>query len=783
MSAARSAKQHVAAEFMDRPGVTAVDVGPKVVGGSRTDVLAVRVFVAEKRDVPEAEAVPPEVDGVPTDVIQMSFTPMAVERFRRVEVGTRIDAARYPTLRGGMSIGPCRSIHLEPPDAPEPGDYVFVGTLGAVVTDDETGDHMLLTNFHVAAVTDTWSVGDTIAQPSLVDGGSCPADVVGTLERAVLAGTTAGGPGVDGAVVRVTDRETRCEIVDVGRVRGTATASLGAAVRKRGRTTELTHGTVDSIDLTVRVPYGDGLGDVVLEDQIGIDVDAARSAAFGLGGDSGSVVVDAEDRVVGLYFAGNNEQRDAAGNVVLAEGVFGIANPIAAAEAALGVHVCASSKPFKEVKEGGKDLKDLKEGGKDFKEPKEIKEPKEVKEGGKDLKDLKEGGKDFKEPKEIKELKEGGKDLKEPKEIKELKEGGKDLKEPKEIKELKEGGKDLKEPKEIKELKEGGKDLKEPKEIKELKEGGKDLKEPKEIKELKEGGKDLKEPKEIKELKEGGKDLKEPKEIFEGPKPEEVRPWPVARGAAGPQGWGTQCLDLGALAPTPLPNPWHVAGVDLVAEDPSGTAWPSSRIVSWGGLTGWEVGYRAVVTLPSAAREVTLDLVHFAEAASVQGYDAAGWLVDSARMSGPQGVVETLTLRASGRRPVAVVMIEAPNDETLLTRVCWGRRTATGKPELEKPKREKEKAEKLELEKGERESYQGPPPAAGGPIGVEERLARLESVVEHFIGRDLRPDLSAGALRHEEDLPQDDLAADLSRRAARAKQTKDTKDTEKPAER
>ena len=37
----------------------------------------------------------------------------------------------------------------------EGDNYIFVGTLGAIVTDNGTGDRMLLTNYHVAAVDDT----------------------------------------------------------------------------------------------------------------------------------------------------------------------------------------------------------------------------------------------------------------------------------------------------------------------------------------------------------------------------------------------------------------------------------------------------------------------------------------------------------------------------------------------------------------------------------------------------------------------------------------------------
>ena len=137
-----------------------------------------------------------------------------------------------------------------------------------------------------------------MAQPSRVDTGSCPADVVGTLQRAVLS------TSVDGAVSSLSGRTHSCEIVEIGAVAGTAAASIGMAVRKRGRTTGLTHGTVDSISLSVNVDYGDGIGNRILTNQIGIAPNTALNPSFGERGDSGSVVVNASRQVVGLYFAG-----------------------------------------------------------------------------------------------------------------------------------------------------------------------------------------------------------------------------------------------------------------------------------------------------------------------------------------------------------------------------------------------------------------------------------------------------------------------------------------------
>jgi hypothetical protein len=55
----------------------------------------------------------------------------------------------------------------------------------------------------------------------------------------------------------------------------------------------------------------------------------------------------------------------------------------------------------------------------------------------------------------------------------------------------------------------------------------------------------------------------------------------------------------------------------------------------------------------------------------------------------------------------------------------------------------------------------------------------------HFIGSELRPDLSAGALKYEPDLSGAEIAAlsqQLQKQAIEAKQAKDNKDIEKTME-
>jgi hypothetical protein len=319
-------------ELLSLPNVTGVFTDYKTTRGRRTERLSIVVTVREKKDVAAKDRIPEEINGIPTDVIEEEIVPMQMATGIRLEdIAPAIDTTEYATLQGGISIGPCRSVYLEPPEVETAGNYIFVGTLGCIVRDNATNQAMMLSNFHVMCINDGWSAGDTMAQPSRVDGGACPADVVGTLTRAELTSS------VDAAVATISGRPNDCSIVDIGDVQGTAAAAVDMAVRKRGRTTELTHGIVTATDYTTSVDYGDGLGTVTLTNQIRIVNDAAQSAFFGKKGDSGSVVVNDDERVVGLYFAGNST------------GTVGVANPIAAVLTALDVSMCTGGVKVKEL--------------------------------------------------------------------------------------------------------------------------------------------------------------------------------------------------------------------------------------------------------------------------------------------------------------------------------------------------------------------------------------------------------------------------------------------------
>ncbi|MFJ9713626.1 hypothetical protein [Streptomyces sp. NPDC101234] len=302
-------KQQVEQHYIDQPGVTGIDVGYKEVGGELTDQIAVRIHVARKSDdIPADLRVPEEIHGAVTDVLERVYE---LHVTSLPEKSLLADAKHYSPLQGGVSMGPSRAI----------GGSIFAGTLGAVVIDNESQARAGLTNFHVAAVDATGQAGDRMVQPSRIEHGSVPQDEFGATLRLVLS------DHVDGAVVSIDeDRQTSCDIVEIGGVRGTKTATLGMAVRKRGRTTELTRGSVDGISATVQVDYGEGLGVHTLRDQVSITAATSPDAVFSDHGDSGSAIVDEQGFVVALLFAGS--------------GANTVGNPIASVLQELNVSMC-----------------------------------------------------------------------------------------------------------------------------------------------------------------------------------------------------------------------------------------------------------------------------------------------------------------------------------------------------------------------------------------------------------------------------------------------------------
>jgi hypothetical protein len=197
--------------------------------------------------------------------------------------------------------------------------YCCGGTLGALVEDGTT--KYILSNNHVLARLGAASAGEAIIQPGLIDQAPVcyedAADTVAHLSDFVQLRFLGqqGSPmnAADAAIAEVVAGAVDPDglILDIGRIGSqTAAPQVGQAVKKSGRTTGLTRGTVGSIKVTVDVGYSDECGGAVtrvarFKNQILIN-----AQGFSAGGDSGSLIVEDADespRAVGLLFAGASD--------------------------------------------------------------------------------------------------------------------------------------------------------------------------------------------------------------------------------------------------------------------------------------------------------------------------------------------------------------------------------------------------------------------------------------------------------------------------------------------
>jgi len=295
-------------DLLRKTGVVAVGIGYKTVGGVKTSVPAIVCSVIKKLPVKNIKAmdlIPVQIENTSTDVIETGI-------IRALEDRTK----RWRPAPGGVSIG---------------HEKITAGTLGCLV--EKGGKKYILSNNHVLANMNEGAIGDAILQPGAYDGGTFPYDRIATLAEFVKINFIGGdGCGISKAITKALNFITKSiksgsrfatsraelpenrvdaaiaepldaswvldEILEIGKLLGIGEATLGLGVKKSGRTSGLTHGTIDVMNVAVQVQYGDT--------KIAYFVDQLQAGAMSEGGDSGSAVVDNENRLIGLLFAGSD---------------------------------------------------------------------------------------------------------------------------------------------------------------------------------------------------------------------------------------------------------------------------------------------------------------------------------------------------------------------------------------------------------------------------------------------------------------------------------------------
>jgi hypothetical protein len=296
-------KDRVAARMLAIPGVHAIGVGAKQVGGERTDEVAIAVFVERKRpldEIPPQERIPAEIEGVRTDVVETPVPTIHQMPAGQLFGADRVDAHERRPVRGGTACA-----------RKDDGGH---GTLGLIFT--VAGDLNVVlaaTCHHVVyrACSDTPN-HEKVGQPDGDDSSSgCCNDIIGTVRDAQCDGE------VDIALVQLKPgTKWLAEVWDVGPVRGVHDVTTTEAnppntfpVKKRGQTSALTGGFIAHTGLSGTVRNHDGSVHRNYTNAMLIlpNPDPASPGTktdFDLPGDSGAAILSARDEVVGIDFGG-----------------------------------------------------------------------------------------------------------------------------------------------------------------------------------------------------------------------------------------------------------------------------------------------------------------------------------------------------------------------------------------------------------------------------------------------------------------------------------------------
>ena len=182
------------------------------------------------------------------------------------------------------------------------------GTLGCLVhSKDNPDDIFILSAFHILSNKGLEKKGDAILQPSPVDGGKYPDDIVATLENWIPLDFTGNYLNIgDAAIARITTpSDFMFQVLSdypVQFPKAIRNPEIGMKIQKRGRTSGYTESVIKDVNFRSSLSYPsseDGISIAGFRDQV-------LCERFTDAGDSGSLILDCEGYAVGLHFAGSS---------------------------------------------------------------------------------------------------------------------------------------------------------------------------------------------------------------------------------------------------------------------------------------------------------------------------------------------------------------------------------------------------------------------------------------------------------------------------------------------
>lgn len=304
-------------KLFEKQNVVGVSIGQKIKNCQNTGEHCITFFVSQKLDatlLKDEDLIPDHISEFKTDVVQTGiiFAGGAFEQNSvKEDIVPQILAQRIRPAKGGYSVG-----HYQ----------ITAGTIATIVYDSGSygipSKYYILSNNHILANSNNALIGDPILQPGPYDGGTVLNDTIARLTRYVpikfKTTTTTPINYVDAAIAEGQFQDLNREIYWIGYVNQINTnPTVNLVVTKTGRTTNFSTGTIISINATVDVNYGGGL--------VARFANQIVTTVMTAGGDSGSLLCDANRNVVGLLFAGSSTTS--------------IANRIANVQSLLGIRI------------------------------------------------------------------------------------------------------------------------------------------------------------------------------------------------------------------------------------------------------------------------------------------------------------------------------------------------------------------------------------------------------------------------------------------------------------
>lgn len=283
------------AELLKKTNVIGFGEGYKIIGGTPTKRKCLQVYVTKKcleKKLKKDDIIPKEINGIITDVIELGEVKAQIldHKNRKRPVVPGISGAHIQITAG--TVGPV--VYKE---------GIFIGDteisffgrniewLKANVPHIISKKYFWLTNAHVGALEGLGKYGDVFVQPGPYDGGL---EAVGTLYSFATLKDFA---SIDACLIKpISNTLINNEILGIGKPSGAASPAVGMDVRKSGRTTGVTKGKITATGVTILVSF-ERLGNIYIKDCI-------IMSPMSKGGDSGSPIVDKDNNVVGLIFAG-----------------------------------------------------------------------------------------------------------------------------------------------------------------------------------------------------------------------------------------------------------------------------------------------------------------------------------------------------------------------------------------------------------------------------------------------------------------------------------------------